>query len=110
MASEASAFFAVNFILGTQPSVTFESVSVSLVAGFVSKWYWVCRFLYTTGDPPATAFGLSSADGLTGSFSPQQPVNEGDDPNKVRKALCNGIVTIVPGTPKATFSGTITIA
>ena len=109
MGSECSVFFAVNFILGTEPSITFESVAVSLVAGFVSKWYWVCRFIYTTGDPASTEFRLNSADGLTGTFSPNAPINEGNNPNKVRNGLCHGIVTKAPGTGDATYNGTISI-
>ena len=108
MASECSVFFAVNFILGTEPSVTFKSVLVSRVAGFASKWYWVCRFTYSTGDPPGKRFRLNSADGLTGSFDHAIP-RPTENPNELQNNLCHGIVTKAPGTGDATFNGTVTI-
>ncbi len=117
MAFECHASFVINFAGVIEPSITLVAVEVSRFGStaqqenpaFASKWRWLVRFVYVTGDPPATAFRLNSADGLTGGFDPTRPQRR-DDPNEVQNGVCQGIVTRVPGVEgDITYAGTITI-
>jgi hypothetical protein len=88
-------------------AITLGNISVALRPGFVSIWAWTVAFTYVTGEPPATAFRLNSADGLTGTFSPPSPVSRGSE---IRNAILSGTVQIVPGTPgDVVYTGAITI-
>ncbi len=109
MGTECSASFGVNFILSIDADVTLTRVSVEQQPGFVSIWYWSVYFTYVTGDPPATAFRLNSADGLTGTFSPRKP-KSGDNPLEVRNGVLFGTVQqVIPEGQSATYNGTVTI-
>ncbi len=107
MGSRCSVSFTVQFALGSDATIAFGSVSVSLLPGTVSKWKWVLHFTYTPGDPPATAFRLNSADGLVGGFTPKVPKSSGN-PSEIFNAVCQGIVTHT-ATVDVTYDGTVTI-
>ena len=117
MAFECHASFTIAFMASVEPSVSLVSVEVSRFGStaeivnpaFSSKWRWLVRFIYNIGSPPARAFRLNSADGLIGSFTPFVP-NPTNDPNEMQNAVCEGIVTRVPGAEgDVTYNGTVTI-
>lgn len=109
MPSECSASFAVTFILGVNAKISLRNATVRKRPGLDQIYYWTVVFTYVTGDPPATAFRLNSADGLTGSFFPPSPIS-GDDPNEVRVGQCEGTVALdAPPNMDITYNGTITI-
>ena len=88
-------------------AITLSNVESGLRPGFVSIYYWTVSFMYVTGYPPATAFRLNSADGLTGTFSPPTPVSRG---NEVRNGILSGTVQRVPGVEgDVEYTGRITI-
>ena len=109
MASECSTAFLVNFVLSANATITFVSGEVSRRPGFVSIYYWSIFFTYVTGDPPATAFRLTSADGLTGTFRPNTP-QIGESATTVQTGSLEGTVQVIPGVEgDITFNGTVTI-
>ena len=88
-------------------AITLSNVESGLRPGFESISYWTVTFTYVTGYPPATAFSLSSADGLSGTFSPPAPVSRGEE---IRNGLLSGTVQRIPGVEgDVTYTGTITI-
>ena len=75
-------------------AITLSSVTTDLRPGFESIHAWTVAFTYVTGKPPATAFRLNSADGLSGTFSPPVPVSQG---SLVRNGILSGTVQRIPG-------------
>lgn len=99
--------FLVEIIVAVDAAITIGDITVMPRPGFVSIYYWSVAFTYITGAPAATAFRLSSADGLTGTFSPGMPEGYGSG---IKYGILSGTVQIVPGvTGDVTYNGTITI-
>ena len=99
--------FLISLVAQADAAITLEEVTVGLRPGFVSIYAWAVRFTYVTGFPAATAFQLSSADGLTGTFSPPQPTGIG---SRVRSGRLEGTVQRIPGVEgDIDYEGTITV-
>ena len=110
MASECSTAFLVRFVVRADAQIDFVSMDVGLRPGFNTIYYFRVRFTYVTGDPPATAFRLNSADGLTGTFTPNEP-QPAESGTSVQNGVLEGTVQVVipPGLEPVTFNGTVTI-
>lgn len=105
---ECSTSFTIGFSSTIDASISVNDVSVSKIPGSDRDYAWSAGFLYTIGHPPATAFRLNSADGLSGSFDPRLP--QGDSPQGTQSGSVAGVVRIPEDTEgNITYGGTITI-
>ena len=108
MASRCVDTFVISLVAQLDADIELQDTVVS-ASSAPNKWNWVVTFTYVTGMPPATAFRLNSADGLSGVFLPPKPEGEGAE---IRNASLSGIVTTVvdpipeEGIP---YSGRVTI-
>lgn len=99
--------FVLNIMARIDACVDLVSVRVDGRPGFDQIYYWIVRFTYVTGNPAATAFRLSSADGLSGTFNPRAPEGIGSG---VKSGILEGTVAVVaPDDESVTYTGTVTI-
>lgn len=107
MAFECEDTFVLNFTNELiDAEINLSSVTVDR-HGESDNYYWRVAYGYVTGNPPATAFVLSSASGLGGFFTPFRP--EGTGP-EVRSGMLEGSVQRLPGVEgDIEYDGTITI-
>ena len=105
--SQAIDQYMISLVVQIDAAITLEDVTVGLRPEFVSIYVWAVRFTYVTGFPVATEFRLSSADSLTGTFSPPQPTGIG---GRVRSGRLEGTVQRIPGVEiDVNYEGSITI-
>lgn len=78
-------------------ALTIGDITVGLRPGFSTIYNYVVAFTYITGTPAATAFVLTSPDGLTGTFSPGSPEGSGLQLRNANLQGTIGPVVIPPG-------------